>query len=298
MTGGPAAGGHRPLLLACDLDRTLIYSPKAFWLDVPDEQAPPIVVVELYQGIPISFMTRTAETLLLALKAAATVVPVTTRTVAQYRRVRLPGPVPEYAVTTNGGVLLHHGEPDAHWHAAIARRTAADCAPLQTVQALLADPAFSPWILKLRHAEDLFIYAIVDREAMPEDFVAGLEQQCVALGWTVSLQGRKLYCVPQPVTKSSAVAEVQRRTGAGTVIAAGDSLLDRQMLAEASLAFRPAHGELDDGGYRSANLTITDARGIMAGEELLARMGRLVEQFRPENPRRHAIDVFPTTRPG
>ncbi|MBG0739817.1 HAD family hydrolase [Paeniglutamicibacter antarcticus] len=268
-----------PPLLACDLDRTLIYSPKAFWLDVPDEQAPPIVVVELYQGIPISFMTRTAETLLLALKAAATVVPVTTRTAAQYRRVRLPGPEQEYAVTTNGGVLLHHGQPDAHWHASIARRTAAHCAPLQTVEAILADPAFSSWILKLRHAEDLFIYAIVDREAMPEDFVAGLEQQCLALGWTVSLQGRKLYCVPQPVTKSSAVAEVQRRTGAGTVIAAGDSLLDRQMLAEANIAFRPAHGELDDGGYRSSNLTVTTARGIMAGEELLLRMGRVVEQF-------------------
>ncbi len=273
---GLAGAAGSATLVACDLDRTLIYSPRAFWLNVSDEQAPPIVVVELYQGIPISFMTRTAETLLLALKAAATVVPVTTRTVAQYRRVRMAGPEPEYAVTTNGGVLLHRGEPDAHWRASIARRTAAECAPLQTVEALLADHAFAPWILKLRHAEDLFVYAIVDREAMPDDFVRALEQSCLALGWRVSLQGRKLYCVPAPVTKSSAVAEVQRRTGAGTVIAAGDSLLDRQMLDEATIAFRPAHGELDDGGYRNGNLTVTDARGILAGEELLLRIGRLV----------------------
>jgi hypothetical protein len=257
-------------MLACDLDRTLIYSSSAFWLDRPDDVAPSIVVSELYRGVPISFMTRAAERLLLRVMAATVVVPVTTRTVAQYRRVQLPGAVPDYAITTNGGVLLVNGSPDAQWRAAIGRRTAADCAPLHVVEALLANPEFQPWVIQIRNAEDLFVYAIVDREVMPVDFVSRLDGACRALGWSVSLQGRKLYCVPEPVTKSAAVEEVRRRTGAGTVIAAGDSLLDRQMLDLATIAFRPAHGELEDTGHSSPNLTVTRSRGIMAGEELLS----------------------------
>ncbi len=33
-----------------------------------------------------------------------------------------------------------------------------------------------------------------------------------ARGWTVSLQGRKIYAVPKPLTKSAAMREVARRT--------------------------------------------------------------------------------------
>ena len=92
-----------PFLAACDLDRTLIYSKNALWLEGADKDAPALVVAELYGGAPLSYMTRAAEALLISLAAAAAFVPVTTRTQAQYERVQLPGPVPEYAITSNGG---------------------------------------------------------------------------------------------------------------------------------------------------------------------------------------------------
>ncbi|MCZ2401900.1 HAD family hydrolase [Paenarthrobacter sp. Z7-10] len=268
--------GH--VVVACDLDRTLIYSPKAFWLQTPDELAPSLVVVELYQGLPISFMTLTAQQLLRSLATEATFVPVTTRTMAQYRRVQLPGPPPEYAVTSNGGVLLYRGEPDASWQSRIARRTAADCAPLPVVHGFLSDPAFGAWILNLRIAEDRFVYAIVDRETLPAEFVPALEQRCRTVGWRVSLQGRKLYCVPEPVSKQAAVAEVRRRTGAALVIAAGDSLLDQQMLDDADLAIRPAHGELAELDYRGANLHVTALGGVLAGAEILQWIAEQVSE--------------------
>ena len=263
-------------LVASDLDRTLIYSANAFFLATEDHLAPAMVVAEIYEGRPISFMTRAAEGLLLAAAEAAVFVPVTTRTLAQYRRVRLPGPVPEYAVTTNGGVLLHHGEPDADWQASVSGLVSGGCAPLAEIEAYLGRPDFAGWILKLRSAEDLFAYAIVDRAALPAEFLLALEAWCANRGWTVSLQGRKLYCVPSPVTKQQAVAEVSRRLGADRVIAAGDSLLDRPMLEHADIAFRPAHGELDDAGYLDTHLRVTDARGILAGEEILRRVLGLV----------------------
>jgi hydroxymethylpyrimidine pyrophosphatase-like HAD family hydrolase len=256
-------------LVACDLDRTLIYSTSAFWLDTDDTEAPPIVVSEIYRGAPISYMTREAERMLHELALTTPFVPVTTRTVAQYRRVQLPGAVPRHAITSNGGVILTDGTPDEAWRAAILDRLAGEAAPLAEVEALLADPAASGWILKVNNAEDLFLYAILDRPEMPPEWVTQLQGRCAELGWSVSVQGRKLYCVPHPVTKSGALAEVRRRLGADTVIAAGDSLLDRPMLEQATIAFRPAHGELDEAGYTAANLTVTRARGILAGEELV-----------------------------
>lgn len=269
----PASG---PSLLACDLDRTLIFSANAFFLTTEDHLAPAMIVTEMYENRPISFMTRAAEALLLQAAEAAVFVPVTTRTAAQYGRVRLPGPVPEYAVTTNGGVLLHRGEPDGDWQASVRSLVSTGCATLAEVQAHLGRPEFAGWLLQLRSAEDLFSYSIVDRSALPAEVLLELEAWCAERGWTVSLQGRKLYCVPAPVTKQNAVAEVARRLGAGRVIAAGDSLLDRPMLEHADVAFRPAHGELDDVGYRDAHLRVTEARGILAGEEILRRMLELV----------------------
>ncbi|TFB98692.1 HAD family hydrolase [Cryobacterium adonitolivorans] len=263
-------------LVACDLDRTLIYSSRAFWLETPDAQAPPIVVSEVYKGVPISYMTRAAEQLLLELAAAATFVPVTTRTVAQYGRVQLPGPVPRFAITTNGGAILVDGEVDPVWSRSLRARLGAEAAPLAEVRSLLEDPAAAAWIVRVHTAQDLFSYAIIDREAMPAEWIAALHVQCRVLGWTVSVQGRKLYCVPEAVNKSAAVAEVHRRLGAPTVLAAGDSLLDQRMLEEAHFAFRPAHGELHDAAFTRHNLEVTARRGILAGEELLRSITRQV----------------------
>jgi hypothetical protein len=263
-------------LVACDLDRTLIYSPRAFWLETSDALAPPIIVAELYQGVPISFMTRSSEVLLLGLQAIADVVPVTTRTVVQYRRVQLPGPVPHFAVTSNGGVILNDGEPDPEWSEGMRVRLQSEAAPLEEVRALLTGVDSEPWILKVNTADELFVYAIIDREAMPPSWSVALADRCNELGWTVSVQGRKLYCVPRVMTKSAAVAEVARRLGSGRVLAAGDSLLDRPMLEAADLAFRPAHGELHDVGYEAENLRVTRARGILAGEELLRSITKAV----------------------
>jgi hydroxymethylpyrimidine pyrophosphatase-like HAD family hydrolase len=258
-------------LLACDLDRTLIYSANALLLDGADTDAPSLVVCEVYRGAPLSFMTRSAESLLADLAATTWFVPVTTRTVAQFERVRL-GVSPRYAITTNGGVLLNDGAIDEEWRSRVSRAVAEQSSPLEQIEALLVDAAATPFVLRVHRAEELFVYAIVDREIIPEHWLHDFSAACRELGWTVSLQGRKLYSVPVAVTKAAAVSELRRRLGVDTVIAAGDSELDRGMLAEADIAFRPAHGELDDDGFAAPNLTVTDARGVRAGEEILERM--------------------------
>ncbi|WP_196810998.1 HAD family hydrolase [Arthrobacter sp. 35W] len=264
-------------LVACDLDRTLIFSGKALALAAPEHQAKSLNVVEMYEGAPQSYMTVASERLITAIKASSTFVPATTRTVAQYSRVQLPGPPSEFAITTNGGVILHRGKTDAHWHGHMAARVKRESKPLAEVEAFLGRADFAPWVLRLRRAEDLFVYAIIDRLAMPEEFVAELEAFCTAAGWTVSIQGRKLYCIPVPINKATALAEVRRRTNADYVIAAGDSLLDQDMLHGATAAFRPRHGELNVTDYRAPHLRITKHAGALAGEEILAGINALLD---------------------
>ncbi|MFF7211319.1 HAD family hydrolase [Streptomyces sp. NPDC008238] len=259
-------------LAASDLDRTLIYSPSALALSMADEEAPRLLCVEVHEGRPLSFMTENAAALIQRLAAAAEFVPATTRTRKQYRRINLPGPVPRYAICANGGHLLVKGHTDHDWNAEMRRRLAEGCAPLEEVRAYLARTADGSWLRKERVAEDLFVYLVVERSLLPELWVKDLAEWAEERGWTVSLQGRKVYAVPKPLTKSAALAEVVRRTGADHVLAAGDSLLDADLLLAAHTAWRPGHGELADTGWGAPHVDALTLPGVAAGEEILRRM--------------------------
>ena len=203
-----------------------------------------------------------------ALAHESLVVPVTTRTTEQLARVRLPGPSPRWAVAANGGVLLEDGIPDAWWTASVATRLQ-DAAPLERLAHHAREVCRPVWTRAVRVAEDLFCYAVLDIEALPVDFVAEQRIYAEALGWTVSLQGRKLYWVPTTLTKSAAVAEIARRAGATSVLAAGDSLLDADLLAAADEGALARHGELAASGWLAAHVHVTEQCGLGAGEEIV-----------------------------
>lgn len=259
-------------LVASDLDRTLIYSPSALALSVPDEYAPRLLCVEVHESRPLSFMTETAAGLIERLAAAAEFVPATTRTRKQYRRISLPGPVPRFAICANGGHILVRGRTDHDWNAEIRRRLADGCAPLAEIRDHLARTADPTWLRKERIAEDLFAYLVVERSLLPEGWVKDLADWAEERGWTVSLQGRKIYAVPRPLTKSAALEEVVRRSGAERVLAAGDSLLDAELLHAAHAGWRPGHGELADSGWTAPHIDALAVAGVAAGEEILRRM--------------------------
>lgn len=255
------------VLVCSDLDRTLIYSAAALGLDGPDETLPRLLCVELYQGAPLSYVTETAARALEALARVATFVPTTTRTPEQYRRVHLLEKPPAYAICANGGHLLVDGVDDPGWSAAVRERVAGGCAPLAEVQDRLARTG-GAFVLKRRTASGLFAYTVVDRAALPGGWVEDLTGWCAERGWRTSLQGRKVYCLPVSLTKAAAAAEVARRTGAATTLAAGDSLLDIELLEAAGAAVRPAHGELHDTGWTSPGTSVTASRGVAAGQEI------------------------------
>ncbi|MFD3835372.1 HAD family hydrolase [Streptomyces sp. NPDC058642] len=263
-----------PVLVASDLDRTLIYSSAALALTMPDARAPRLLCVEVHESRPLSYMTETAAGLLAELGDAAVFVPTTTRTRKQYQRINLPGPPPKYAICANGGHLLVDGVTDADWHARVQARLADECAPLDEVREHLLRTADPVWVRKQRIAEDLFAYLVVERELLTEDWVKELAVWAENRGWTVSLQGRKIYAVPKPLTKSAAMHEVARRTGAELTLAAGDSLLDADLLLAADQGWRPGHGELADEAFTAPTVSALPERGVLAGERILRELLR------------------------
>ncbi len=253
-----------PVLVAVDLDQTVVFSRRAAG------DAGPSVVVEHLDGAPLSSMTAGGHAAYAALAARHRLVPVTTRTVAQYARVVLPAPAP-YAVCANGGVLLRDGAPDPGW-AAWVRGVCAGAAPLHEVEARLRSVEDEPWVRLVRTAEGLFAYLVAhSRDVVPAGWAAGLAAELAPRGWTVSLQGRKVYAVPAGLSKAAAVRRLAAELGATVLLAAGDSQLDRPLLelavASGGAAVRPAHGELHDAGWTGAHVTRT--LGARAGEELL-----------------------------
>lgn len=259
-------------VVASDLDRTLIYSPSALMLQGRDAEAPRLLCVEVYKGRPLSFVTERASGLLAELAEASVLIPTTTRTVEQFQRISLPGPAAKFALCANGGRLLRDGAEDLDFTAAVTGRLAGSGAPLAEIRAELdrvsVPVAGTAFVEKIREAQGLFCYAVVDRVQMPAGWVEDLTGFAAQRSWTVSVQGRKVYLVPAGLTKAAAVRQVADMMGADRLLVAGDSLLDAGMLEEADAGIRPGHGELVDAGWDRPHVTVTPDSGVLAGERI------------------------------
>ena len=262
------------MLFASDLDQTLIYSPKSFRVS-PGQSMPAVSSVELYKGREISFMADSAIAKLKKIAAHSLFIPVTTRTIEQYRRIFLfhEQIVPGYGVVSSGGNIIVNGSVDSTWSDQVAMNMAQMCLCVEDMLVSLHELCHESWAGPIRMADGLFYYCVVERDKVPladiESFALWAKEQ----QWTVSLQGRKLYIVPKVINKWDAVAYIRDMVQAKLVIAAGDSLLDLCMLEQADYAIAPCHGELWDryssGEVLAQGINFTKQAGILAANDIL-----------------------------
>ncbi|MDO3408526.1 HAD family hydrolase [Saccharibacillus sp. CPCC 101409] len=258
------------MIFASDLDRTLIYSKRAMG-GSHDEAS--VIPVELYQGQHISFISPETARLLSELAKTALFVPVTTRTIEQYERIFYIRETlnPQYAVTSNGGNVLVDGKPDPDWQRHVAEALARSEDAEKVIEAF--DRISSPhWVKSYRHSDNLFYSVILDREKMPLDVVEQFRQELAAMKWNLSVQGRKMYLVPDGVSKGAALLHVKERTGASRIAASGDSLLDESLLKAADFAIVPRHGEIYAAYMESGVYTFTERDGMGAAEDLIVKV--------------------------
>ncbi|MDP9116296.1 MAG: HAD family hydrolase [Actinomycetota bacterium] len=256
------AGGS--VLVASDLDGTLIYSRRR--LDIGNESVQ-LCGVETLDGVTSSYMTQAAASGLSRLIGRYDFVPATARTAEQYRRLRLPA-TSRYAVVANGATILVQGLQDPGW----ARQVALNLRHGLDLKAVLAharNACRSEWTTAIRVVEDAFCYACVIGHLVPQGWLAQQQAWAADRGWRTSLQGHKFYWVPAALTKSAAVAEIAARCGSAHVIAAGDAVLDSDLLEFADLGVHPSHGELAAIGWSSASVTRLAESGVRAGEAIV-----------------------------
>ena len=213
---------HEPLIFS-DLDGTLIFSAA--------KKRPGDIVCEYKDGAEISCITPRQAELLPGLD----IIPVTTRSIEQYRRIRFPeGFAPEYALADNGGTLLVNGIPDPEW-AELARSFTQECRAELSLcrEAMERDPHRS---FEIRMVDGLFLFTKSER---PE---ISLEALRSAAGERVKCfcTGAKLYALPEKLCKGALAKRLADMIAPGRkIICAGDSLMDVPLLNIADTALFP-----------------------------------------------------------
>jgi len=280
------------MMIATDLDGTVVYSPTALAhaadLTPPGPATPqvptprpsaggPMVkpsaegpMVNVESGDLVAYMGAPAARDWARLAARGLVVPVTTRSRRQYQRLRLPGRPAVHAIVCNGAQLLRDGQPDPDWERQVRIEISGSAEPFATVHAQAVAWHTEHGLARVWAVEEIFTYlTVTQRDAWPVGFAEHARDWAAERGWRTSHQGRKLYFLPAVLDKATAVARLAERLGVSRLVAGGDSLLDAELLRHADFAIRPAHGELHRAGFTATNCRITAASGLLAGDEIL-----------------------------
>lgn len=219
------------IIFASDLDNTLLFSRKhAIETDL---------CVEILDGMSQGYLTKDAPQYLEQIMRHALFVPVTSRSVEQYRRIQFPVRCrPQYAVTTNGAILLVDGEIDRQWHQEALKSVLPWKDELGQMLQVLRE---QPLVRRCRFVDEMFVFAACDT---PQD---AMELHALLQGTTplaVEASGRKVYFFPPPVNKGAAISKLRDRFQADQIICAGDSSIDVPMLRQADISIVPDQGLL------------------------------------------------------
>lgn len=213
------------ILFACDIDNTIIHSYRH--LTKGD------VCVEHLNNQKQGYMYKnTYENLSDALKGIV-FLPITTRTIEQYRRIIWPTNCrPDYAIVSNGANLIYKNIPNKEW------KTESEL----TVKQYDEDyKAISEILLKedIRSsdmADNMFLriycHSHLDAKHLFEIINPKTELELM-------VDGRKLYCFCPKINKGTALVKAKLLFNQTITVCAGDSINDLQMLNCSDIAIIP-----------------------------------------------------------
>lgn len=214
------------IVFASDLDNTLLFSRKyAIETDI---------CVEHLEGRPQGYLTQDAPWYLERIMQRGLFIPVTSRSMEQYRRIQFPDRCrPQYAVTTNGAVLLINGEMDRQWYQESLKAVSPWKGALEkALQALSGQPQAR----RCRMVDEMFVFAACDTA---QDALAVQKAMYDITPLNIEVTGRKIYFFPPQINKGAVIPKLRSRFQADCVICAGDSSMDIPMLEQADIAIVP-----------------------------------------------------------
>lgn len=219
-----------------DLDGTLIFSSRELGADA----------IKLEEGAGIE---RSSLEALAQISDLARFIPATSRSVAQYQRLRLEenGIKVFAAVVANGAVVMKDGKRDEAYAADVANDIENSRSLIEELVRSFEEGLPSGAVKRKRLVDGSFYLFNVDFPQNSEVEVRrSIEELLPGDGpcsW--SLQGSKLYIIPKCISKERAVSHIARKFGLEIAAAAGDSSLDLGILTIARSAFALA-GEINE----------------------------------------------------
>ncbi|MCJ7856607.1 HAD hydrolase family protein [Lachnospiraceae bacterium NSJ-143] len=211
-----------------DLDNTLIYSYKR---DIGERKKP----VELYNGRHISFMSEKSFEALKKILEKVTFIPLSTRSVEQYKRINFGRScTPEFALVSNGGILLKDGKIDEKFKNDTIKIIKNSYSELENAKYVLSKD--KDVFFEIRLVDDLFVFTKSKNSGATLDKLRNSLDLSKA---EVFSNGEKVYVLPKLLDKGMAVRRVREYLDISHVFSAGDSLFDIPMLNEADVSFVP-----------------------------------------------------------
>lgn len=254
------------MVFATDLDRTMIFSKKF----INEENAK--YSTGFQDGQTQSFMTNKSLQLLESLKRKIIIVPCTTRSREQFKRV-IPFENCKYAICSNGGTILINGFKDSQWNF-IMRKNMDFCEKeLLDIKSDLEKQSFLS-----RGVDFVDKFFLFTRTNNIEKCMEFLKTRVDTEKFYFTFSTTKVYIFPTFISKKHALSYVLDKIGDNDVIVAGDSEVDFEMMKLSTIkSFIPVHDKTD------INLISTEAVflnkcGILAGEMILEQVNDILEK--------------------
>ena len=214
------------ILIACDLDNTLIHSYK--------QKRDGDMCIEWINGKEQSYINKETYEQIEELKMLARYTPLTTRSIEQYLRINWkPGAEPEYAVTTNGAILLSNNERVSSWDETSYKFMDEYRKDLDDILAMLESQKEDLHI-RCRKVDEMYVFAYCEDGGSVEGIADTFSEKTRL---RVEYFGRKIYFLPPQFNKGAALTRLKEKFVPEFVIAAGDSEIDITMLEIADLAY-------------------------------------------------------------
>lgn len=252
------------ITLFLDIDNTLIFSHR-------HDISAPKRTAELMNGSIQSYITEYTYTFLSKQKDLQ-IVPVTTRTLEQYRRIEnlLKEIGCVFSLVCNGAVLLNNGEVDSNWLNESIRLSIHERRTL---------PEATQWLMQqcgsnaVHSASDLFVYARVED---PERIVSKMRQNIDFRCMEILCDSRKVYCIPKSLNKGRAIQRFMEQKVVSFSVAAGDSEFDIPMLNLGDVAILPVG--LSDKVHNKRKITIEET--LCFSDEVCRHLESILEGHR------------------
>lgn len=224
-----------------DLDGTLIFSKNTAkqWLNNETGElingtklTDNAMCIEHYNEKPLSYISETTCGILSKLSSQIDIAPVTTRTMLQYERIKLPFNV-STAFVANGSTAIDCRNNRIH---TLMEQSDDILQRLRRYKEKYAPVSVPDWVKKTEIADNTFVY-IVCHTCDSAQIIYNTVLSNPHADDIVTVSGRKVYIIPHSVTKAIAVERL--RPHYCNIIAAGDAELDIPMLLQSDYAIVP-----------------------------------------------------------